>query len=84
MQRSLNHCGKPYALIEQLVNKRANPVNLGLLGLQHIAATPDRMDQLFRSTSVDFVPQVVDIDVDDIRKRVEVLIPHVLGNHGSR
>ena len=49
-----------------------------LVGLQHISASPDGMDQFLRPSSVDLVPEIVHIDVDDIRKRIEVLIPDMV------
>lgn len=49
-----------------------------LVGLQHVSTTPDGMDQLFCAPAIDFVAKVVDIDVDDVGKRVKVLIPDVL------
>ena len=54
-----------------------------LVGLQHIPATANGMDQFFGSASIDFIPEVVHIDIDDVGEGIEVLIPHVFGDHGS-
>src|SRR5574337_1095924 len=53
-----------------------------LVGLQHIPATANGMDQFLGSASIDLIPKVVDIDIDDVGEGVEVLIPHVFGDHG--
>ena len=57
-------------------------VGIVLVGLQHIAAPANGMDQFLRSTSIDFVPEVVHIDIDDVREGIEILIPHMFGDHG--
>src|SRR4051812_38365510 len=64
--------------------KRASRSGIGLLGLQHVPAASNGMDQLTRSAAVDLVPQVVDVDVYDVGEGIEVMIPDVFGNHGPR
>src|SRR5207253_7706527 len=39
------------------------------------------MDQLAVLSAVDLVAQVVDVHVNDVGERVEVLVPDVLGDH---
>src|SRR5579885_876812 len=54
-----------------------------VLGPQDVAAAPDRVDQLALPPLVDLVPQVADVDVDDVREGVEIQVPDVLGDHGA-
>ena len=40
------------------------------------------MNELLAATSVDLVAQVVHVHINDVGEGVEVLIPHVFGDHG--
>jgi hypothetical protein len=39
------------------------------------------MEQLRLKIFVDLIPEMGDVDVDDIGRRIEVIVPHLLGNH---
>ena len=40
------------------------------------------MQQFFRMALVDLLSEVVDVDINDIRKCIKIIVPHMLGNHG--
>ena len=54
---------------------------LGIGQLQGVATAPDGVDESTVMASIDFVPEIIDIDVDDVREGVKIKVPHVLGNH---
>jgi hypothetical protein len=54
-----------------------------LVGLQHVSTPTNGMDEFFAAASVNLVAQIIHVDIDDVRKRVEVLVPHMFGDHGS-
>src|SRR5215472_14410373 len=54
-----------------------------LVGLQHVSNAANRLNELLAATSIDLVAQIVHVDIDDVRKCVKVLVPHMLGDHRS-
>ena len=52
--------------------------------LQGVSTAPDGVDESAVMASIDFVPEIIDIDVDDVREGVKIKVPHVLGNHRAR
>ena len=51
---------------------------------EYIAGSSKGVDQRLLERSVHFVPQVPDINVDDVGETVEALVPNVLGDHRAR
>jgi hypothetical protein len=51
--------------------------------LQEIAPSPDGMNQFFLLAGVNFISQIINIDVNDIGAGIKINIPDMLGNHGS-
>src|SRR5437667_12480397 len=49
-----------------------------------IADTTHRLQQLSLEWTIDLVPEPADQDVDDVRLRIEVVIPDVRQNHRLR
>src|SRR5437763_15013657 len=49
---------------------------------EHVALVSSR-DDAMRFGSIDFSAQAVDIDLDEIRKRVKVRVPHMFGDLGA-
>src|SRR5262245_25647615 len=54
------------------------------LGAQHVARSPERVEQPPLALAVDLAPEVADVDVDDVALGVEVEAPDVLGDHRPR
>src|SRR5690348_1167211 len=52
--------------------------------LHDVSDAPDRVDQLRLAAMVDLLAQPCDHDVDDVRSRIEVVVPGVLGDQGAR
>src|SRR6185369_1763728 len=52
--------------------------------LQHVAHTADRVDELRGERIVHLGPQAPDVDVDEICVALEIDVPHLVGNVGSR
>src|SRR5271166_6722727 len=46
--------------------------------------TANGMDQRIGLTTVDLPPDTADIDIDDVGRRIEMQVPHVLQEHGAR
>src|SRR5438552_17113582 len=47
-------------------------------GCEDVSLAPPRMEERPLETHIDFGTQPPDIHIDDVRERIEVLIPHVL------
>src|SRR5262245_50574769 len=54
-----------------------------LVGLQYVSTAANRLNELLAATSVDLVAQIVHVHIDDVRKCVKILVPHMLGDHRS-
>src|SRR5262245_21615313 len=63
-------------LTRMLLNIR----EVGDLGRQHIALTASRMNQRLIRALINLASETLDINIDDIGKGIEVLIPNVLGD----
>jgi hypothetical protein len=63
--------------------RKADSFSILLVGLQHVTAPANGLNELLAATSVDFVAQIVHVHIDDVRKCVKVLVPDMLGDHGS-
>ena len=50
---------------------------LGIGQLQGVSTAPDGVDESAVMASIDFVPEIIDIDVDDVREGVKIKVPHV-------
>src|SRR5256885_8483803 len=50
---------------------------------QHVAFAAPRVNERHREAVIYLSPQPVDVDINEIRERVEVFVPHVLGNFGA-
>src|SRR4051812_6838004 len=48
------------------------------VGAQPVAGSPDRLDGLDAERAVDLLAQVTDVDVDDVRAILVVVVPGVL------
>jgi hypothetical protein len=62
---------------------KAEFFSIQLIGLQHVSTSANGMDEFFAAASVNLVAQIIHVDIDDVCKRVEVLVPHMFGDHGS-
>src|SRR5579871_4914996 len=51
---------------------------------EDIPHSPDRVQQLLLEPLVDLLPQTADQHVDDVRLRIEVVVPHVRQDHRLR
>jgi hypothetical protein len=51
---------------------------------QLIANVPNRVNEFAFKILIDFLPQVVDVNIHHIRHGVEGKIPDMLDNHGAR
>src|SRR5581483_7860195 len=51
-------------------------------GADHVAGIADGSQQLPLLIRIDLLPELADVHVDDIGLRVEVIVPHVLEQHG--
>src|SRR5438045_7638306 len=49
-----------------------------------IAHASHRMQELLLEPAIDLLPQAADEDVDDVRLRVEAVVPHVRQDHRLR
>jgi hypothetical protein len=56
----------------------------GAVSANLIAHTSDRANQWMVITGIYFPTQLVNIDVDDVGHGVEIELPHLLDNRGSR
>src|SRR5438445_13222941 len=45
---------------------------------KHVARSASRVQQRFHRSNINFAPHPVDIHLDQIRERIELLVPHVL------
>src|SRR5262249_53507745 len=59
------------------------PRTHGSLHFEYVAYPAYRVQQLRLPAGVDFLSQVVDVDLNDIGRGIEIIIPHVLGITGS-
>src|SRR5207253_411620 len=59
------------------------PWTHGSLHFEHVTYPAYRVQQLQLPAGVDFFPQVVDVDVNDVGRGIEIIIPHVLSEPGS-
>src|ERR1700692_2398476 len=50
----------------------------------HVAGAWNRSDQRIRETLIDFFSQPVDMHVDDVATRLEIIIPGGFQQHGAR
>ena len=49
---------------------------------EHVASAPNGMDQGLRKAVVDLLSESPDINVDDVARRVEMIVPDLLLDHG--
>src|SRR5690242_3858366 len=50
---------------------------------KHVTGTATRVQQRFVRTGIDLATETIDINLDQIREGIELLIPNVLGNFGT-
>src|SRR4051794_37221373 len=50
---------------------------VGVAG-EHVSGAADGADQLLRRDLLDVTSEPVDVDLDHVRERIELLVPHVL------
>ena len=53
-------------------------------GSYHIACVAHRAQQWALELRIDLLPQLADVDIDDIGLRIEVIIPDIFQQHGAR
>src|ERR1051325_10713208 len=52
-------------------------------GGEHVARASDGMEKRLVEAVLELAPQAADVDVDDVGARVEVIVPHLLQQHGA-
>src|SRR5260370_19790459 len=70
----------------QRVNRTRMLLNIreiGDLGRQHIAFAASRVNQRLIRAVINLPPETLYIDINDVGKGIEVLVPDVLGNLGA-
>src|SRR5262249_27888550 len=81
--------GKP-TTIRRPARRRATPKNTGpatdgstscVLRPQHVTLTPASQDQRRVEPLVDLVPQITDVDIDDVRRIFVVFVVQMFPNH---
>src|SRR5258708_693437 len=56
---------------------------VGNLGRQHVTLAASRVNQRLIRPVINLPPETLYVDVDDVRKGIEVLVPNVFGNLGA-
>src|SRR6266481_963877 len=73
----------PKAPIAISASLKVDDVKVLARSTETVPDTANRMDQRIRLLAVDFATHPPDIDVDDIRRGIEMKIPDVLQQHGA-
>src|SRR5437764_7571859 len=64
--------------VYQSVRRARTECNMS--GLEHVSRTAHRLNPFSRRDSLDVAAQPIDVDLDEVRERVELLVPDVLGD----
>jgi hypothetical protein len=56
---------------------------IGIESAEHVAGTSSRVQEWDRARSVDLLSQAVYVDFNQIRKRIELLVPNMFSDFSS-
>ena len=64
-------------------NFKTDGLKKHVLLFKKITFTAHGMDHFILKTAVNFIAQVIDIDINDIGEGVKINVPYMLGYHGA-